>query len=133
MRSDTIIIGGQSYEVKGLSVSQSLKEDIIAADANGGKDADAKVQARLRRVAISLQNADAYLPDPNNSKGQISVKCLPVEQVIAILDGDLFLDAAEYYEAETVVMKLTGFLKSESKDGTKGDQPQAAGELVATA
>jgi hypothetical protein len=137
VRTDSIVICGQTYPVKGLSVSQSLTEDILAAEANSGSDVSAKVNVRLRRMALSLKNSEAFLPDPaspideatGQHKGQLGTKDMPVDKITKLLDADLFSDAAEFYEAEAVVMKLTGFLKSEasqSKDGPKG-----AGESVA--
>jgi hypothetical protein len=135
MRTDTIIIGGVDYPVKGLSVTQSLTEDILAADANQSGNTKTRVDVRLRRMAISLQNAKAFLPDPANPKGQFATADLTPEKVCELLDGDLFSDAKEFYDAEIVVMALTGFGAKTVKSGNeapKGDEPPAAGEAPAT-
>ena len=121
MRSTTITIGGQSYPVKGLSVSQSLTEDLLAAEANTGGDVKTKVDVRMRRMAISLQNGKAFLPDPANPKGQLGTADMPVERVIALLDGDLFDTAKEFYDAEIVVMGLTGFGAPNAKESGGGE------------
>lgn len=128
MRSDSITIGGKSYPVTGLSVIQSIKEDILAAEANRGDDIDKRAEARLRRMAISLQNSGAFLPDPANPNGEIEAKGLKVEKVVEMLGGfNLFSDSAEFYEAERKVMALTGFLKEGPAGGT-----EAQGESLAT-
>lgn len=129
MRSDSIIIGGKPYPVVGLSVLQSIKEDILAAEANRGDDIDKRAEARIRRMAISLQNGGAFLPDPANPNGEIGASGLKVEAIVAMLGGfTMFSDSAEFYEAERKIMGLTGFLKdTPQKDGT-----EASGESHAT-
>lgn len=135
MRSDMIVIGGQKYPVKGLSVSQSIMEDLLAAEANRGADNKTKVNVRMRRMAVSLQNGKAFLPDlkspvDENGKhrGQIGTADLPIEKVVELLDTDLWDSAKEFYDAEIVVMGLTGFGTPNSKESAAGAGESPAAE-----
>src|SRR5271170_1517793 len=101
MRKGEIKIGGLTYPVAGLSVSQSLNEDTRL-----NKDT-AAATPRMRRVALALQNAGAFLPDPlgpkdaeGKSLGQFKASERSVEDVVKVLDGDLFTDMSEWYAAE---------------------------------
>lgn len=101
MRTGTIIIGGKFYPVRGLSVRQSLNED---SKALANKDQFS--ESRMRRIAMALQNADAYLPDPKNPNGQFRVADLSLEQVVEILNDDIFDSMEEWYDAEKVMREL---------------------------
>lgn len=112
MRTDTITIGGQPYPVKGLSAIQTMVEDIATTEANANAKGDHKVRAhfRLRKLALVLQNGDAFLPDPKNPNGQFAAKDKTTDEVAIVLDGDLFLHSAEFYDAEMAVMRLNGLM-----------------------
>jgi hypothetical protein len=123
MRKGTIIIGGKPYDVKGLSVSQSLEEDILSVDKK-----HAGSVLRMRRVAIALQNGDAYIPDPANPSGSIGTKGISIENIIKWLDGDeSFESVEEWYNAEIAANKLS----RTEKPKTNPDE-EAPGESIAT-
>jgi len=130
VRETSITIGGKEYPAQGLTVIQSLKEDIVAAEVNKSDDADIKATARMRRMALALQNAKAFLPDPKNPNGEIQSADLKVEQVIVILNSGIFTDMEEFYEAELAILKLMR-PKLAAQLAPKEMAP-AAGELQAT-
>lgn len=126
MRTGVIIISGQSYPVKGLSVRQSLTEDQKAAEEKN------IVESRMRRVALALQNADAFLPDPDNPKGQFKSSDRSTEDVVAALNADAFTDNIDdWYEAELVVSSLN---RKKTVEPAKGEEVanESAGEPQAT-
>ena len=129
MRTGNIIIDGKEYPVKGLTVLQSLQEDIQAADANASKDPSIRATARVRRMAIALQNAGAFLPDPANPNGEIGLSSLSVEQVIGLLNSGIFADMDEFYEAELVVLRM---LRPKLAIGVAKETAPAEGESAAT-
>lgn len=131
MRTGTIIIGGQPYPVKGLSVRQSLTEGSKAAKEND------VIEMRMRQVAIALQNAGAFLPDPNNPKGQFLTSDKTVDEVVTALNADIFDGMEEWYAAEVAVGLLN---QKKPVDAPKTDAPktdevngEAQGEQQATA
>ena len=127
MRTDTIVIGGKKYPVEGLSVSQSLTTDLEAFDARQSKDRKTLGEIRLRRMAMSLQQGDAFLPDAKNPNGEIGAKTMTTEAVMKWLDSrDVFSDMDEFYAAEAVVLSLAAALKPD-----KGAEA-AVGESLAT-
>ena len=130
MRTGTIIIGGKEYPVQSLTVLQSLKEDMVAADVNKSDDADVKAKTRMRRMAVTLQNAGAFLPDPANPNGEIKSSDLKTDRVIEILNSGIFLDMEEFYEAELVILKLMRPRLAAQLAGK--ETPPGAGESPAT-
>jgi hypothetical protein len=129
MREGTIIIGGKNYPVKCLTVLQSLQEDMQAADANTSKEPSVRAAARVRRMAIALQNAEAFLPDPKNPNGEIGVADLKIDQVIGLLNSGIFTDMDEFYDAELVVLKM---LHPRMAAGAAREAAPAEGESPAT-
>ena len=85
-------------------------------------------QSRCKMGRLFLPDISSPVDEATGEhKGQILSSDLDVEKVIGLLDGDLFSDAAEYYDAEQVIMKLTGFMKPSAKEPLKD-----AGESDAT-
>lgn len=126
MRQGTAIIGGREVAIRSLSVGQTMDIDTEMADAIGTKDVKARSRLRAMRVALALQNADAFIPDPANPKGEIGAKSIPMEKLIEIIRGDqLFLDSDEYYEAETAVIRLIRKEEPKPKSG-EGESPAAS-------
>lgn len=138
MRTDTVSIGGKSYQVKGLSVSQSLQTDLEAYDARLAKDRKALSDIRLRRIAYSLQNGGAYIPDAaspidpetGEHKGQMAASSMTVEAVMKWLDSDVFADMEEFYDVEKKTLALADRVKSNEPRTTKGAK-EAEGETTA--
>ena len=131
MRTDSIIIGGQKYPVKGLTVSQSLSTDLEVYDARQAQDKDKISALRLKRMALCLQNGNAFLPDPVNPQGQIGAATMTAEKVIKWLDSDVFSDMVEFYNAESIIMKLADPLKKDEQEPGKG-VAESVGESLAT-
>ena len=134
MRSGQIFIGGQPFPVKGLSVSQSLTESILYAETNAEKKgmelAKARADWRIRRVAIALQNAKSFIPDPENPTGQLLSTDKTLDEMVKILDSGIFADLTEWNKAETAVFALDG-PPVEEKNPIDGEK--AKGELLPTA
>lgn len=113
MREDSISIGGEAYPVKGLTPRQSFITDLEVYEAHQANDNNAKYAVCLKRIALSLQNAAAFLPDPKNPQGQIGSASMPVEKVTEWLESGVFSYAREFDEADAKVRELLGAPKPE--------------------
>ena len=80
-------------------------------------------------MAVAIQNAGSFLPDPSNPGGEFKAADRSVDQVIDALIGAFAGNMTEYYEAESKVMSMN-FPPKEKK----GQEAQAApaGETRAT-
>ncbi len=130
MRTDTIVIGGQNYSIKGLTVSQALNTDLENFEARQAKDRTAVTNLRMKRMALCLQNGKAFIPDPANPNGQICAASMNLDAVSKWLDSDVFDNMLEFYEAEKQVLALADPVPAAKQESGKG-VGEAVGESPA--
>jgi hypothetical protein len=112
MRSDTIVVNGEPVKVSGLSVIQNLVCDSMLAEASQKGDLEGRAKARMRRVALAMQNGGDFIPDPKNPGGSFKASDLKIDDLIVLVSGsDLWANMDEYYEAEMAVVAINSPLK----------------------